>query len=97
MHREQNAIQMAQQIPVRADMPDFDQNENPDFNLNAELEQRLSNDMPFTPVERQTMSNSKVFSMSDTAFENSNVGQEITEYIEVTEEHEILQPKDDPQ
>lgn len=65
--------------------PDLE--EETDWNI-AEDNDSIVNKFP-EPIERQSITNSQVFSMSETEFRNFNINNEIAEFIEVSNEEEF--------
>lgn len=69
-------------LPLRPDLE-----EETDWNI-AEDTDSIVNKFP-EPIERQSITNSQVFRMSDTEFYNFNVSNDVTDYIEITNEEEF--------
>lgn len=78
-------------------MPDIENTGSPeeDTNFNMSDDSTSLADKFSNQIERQSITNSKVFDMSDTDFIKFDINQEITEYIEVSNEEEFAHSKDD--
>ena len=98
MHKQQRHIEFEKMLPLRDDIEEGDCIKLPEdetnWNIHDEAANNLSNKMP-TPIERQSITNSNIFRMSDNAFKSFDMNQEIGEFIEVTDEELCPPPNQD--